>query len=40
VLKPSGAGPAGSLQISQSECEEAVKKLTGSDPPHDAQCSP
>src|SRR4051812_39278167 len=30
----------GALQIPQGECEDAVKKLTGSDPPHDAQCSP
>ncbi|HEY6770942.1 MAG TPA: LCP family protein [Solirubrobacterales bacterium] len=34
------SGPGGSLQIPQSECEEAVKELTGSDPPHRAQCSP
>src|SRR5829696_8298741 len=33
-------GPGGSLQIPESECVDAVKKLTGSDPPHDAQCSP
>jgi LCP family protein required for cell wall assembly len=34
------SGPGGSLQIPESECVDAVKKLTGSDPPHDAQCSP
>jgi LCP family protein required for cell wall assembly len=34
------AGPGGSLQIPQSECVEAVKKLTGSDPPDEAECSP
>jgi LCP family protein required for cell wall assembly len=30
----------GALQIPQSECVDAVKKLTGSDPPHHAECSP
>jgi LCP family protein required for cell wall assembly len=34
------SGPGGSLQIPQSACVDAVKQLTGSDPPHDAQCSP
>jgi LCP family protein required for cell wall assembly len=34
------SGPGGSLQIPQSDCVDAVKTLTGSDPPHDAQCSP
>jgi LCP family protein required for cell wall assembly len=34
------SGPGGSLQIPESECVDAVKKLTGSDPPHDAKCSP
>ena len=34
------SGPGGSLQIPESECIDAVKELTGSDPPHDAQCSP
>src|SRR3954454_16120123 len=34
------SGPGGSLQIPESECVDAVKTLTGSDPPHDAQCSP
>jgi LCP family protein required for cell wall assembly len=33
-------GPAGSLAISQGACEEAVKKLTGGDPPHEPACSP
>jgi LCP family protein required for cell wall assembly len=34
------SGPGGSLQIPESECVDAIKELTGSDPPHDAQCSP
>ncbi len=34
------SGPGGSLQIPQSECVDAVKELTGSDPPHHAECSP
>jgi LCP family protein required for cell wall assembly len=34
------SGPGGSLQIPQSACVDAVKKLTGSDPPHHAECSP
>jgi LCP family protein required for cell wall assembly len=34
------SGPGGSLQIPESECVDAVKTLTGSEPPHDAQCSP
>ena len=34
------SGPGGSLQIPQSACVDAVKELTGSDPPHDAECSP
>jgi LCP family protein required for cell wall assembly len=34
------SGPGGSLQIPQSACVDAVKQLTGSDPPHDAECSP
>jgi LCP family protein required for cell wall assembly len=34
------SGPGGSLQIPESECVDAVKRLTGDDPPHDAQCSP
>src|SRR5215207_6056633 len=33
-------GPAGSIFVSQGACEEAVRKLTGSDPPHEAECSP
>jgi LCP family protein required for cell wall assembly len=40
VLKPSGSGPSGSLFISQGECEDAVKTLTGGDPPHEPECSP
>jgi hypothetical protein len=34
------SGPGGSLQIPESECVDAVKRLTGDDPPHDAECSP
>jgi LCP family protein required for cell wall assembly len=34
------SGPGGSLQIPQSACVNAVKELTGSDPPHHAECSP
>ncbi len=30
----------GSLNIPQSDCVKAVKELTGSDPPHHAECSP
>jgi LCP family protein required for cell wall assembly len=30
----------GSLNIPQSDCVAAVKELTGSDPPHHAECSP
>ncbi len=30
----------GSLNIPQSDCVNAVKQLTGSDPPHHAECSP
>jgi LCP family protein required for cell wall assembly len=40
ILKPSGSGPGGSLFISQGECEDAVKKLTGGDSPHEPECSP
>jgi LCP family protein required for cell wall assembly len=34
------SGPGGSLQIPESECVDAVRKLTGNDPPHHADCSP
>jgi LCP family protein required for cell wall assembly len=34
------AGPGGSLQIPQSACEDAVKKLLGGDPPRTPACSP
>jgi LCP family protein required for cell wall assembly len=34
------AGPAGSLQIPQSECVDAVRELTGDDPPREPECSP
>jgi LCP family protein required for cell wall assembly len=38
--KSASPGPAGSLFIPQGACEDAVNQLTGSDPPHDAECSP
>src|SRR5512144_360052 len=34
------SGPEGSLVIPQGECEDAVKKLLGGDPPHRPACSP
>jgi LCP family protein required for cell wall assembly len=34
------AGPGGSLEIPQSACEDAVKKLIGGDPPRQPACSP
>jgi LCP family protein required for cell wall assembly len=34
------SGPGGSLFIPQGECEEAVRKLTGGDPPREPECSP
>jgi LCP family protein required for cell wall assembly len=46
VLGGSGAkseaspGPAGSLVYPDSVCEDAVKELTGGDPPRDPACSP
>ena len=46
VLGGSGAnseattGPGGSLVYPDSVCQDAVKDLTGGDPPHDAACSP
>jgi LCP family protein required for cell wall assembly len=33
-------GPGGSLVYPDSVCEDAVKELTGGDPPHDPACSP
>jgi LCP family protein required for cell wall assembly len=33
-------GPGGSLVYPDSVCEDAVKDLTGGDPPHDPACSP
>jgi cell envelope-related function transcriptional attenuator common domain len=35
-----GPGPGGSLEIPQSACDEAVKKLIGGDPPRRPACSP
>jgi LCP family protein required for cell wall assembly len=40
VLKPSGAGPFGSLTASQDECARAVKRFLGHDPPQTPACSP
>ena len=34
------AGPAGSIFCLAGRCEEAVRKLTGSDLPYEAECSP
>ena len=34
------SGPGGSLFIPQGECEEAVRDLTGGDPPREPECSP
>ena len=38
--KSATPGEAGSLFIPQGACVDAVKKLTGSEPPHHAECSP
>ena len=38
--KSASPGPAGSLFIPQGACEEAVKELTGGDPPRQPECSP
>jgi LCP family protein required for cell wall assembly len=40
VLKPAGESDAGNLLIPAEECERAVKKFLGSDPPHKPACSP
>jgi LCP family protein required for cell wall assembly len=40
VLKPSSTTAAGNLIISQSECERAVKKFIGGNPPQRPACSP
>jgi LCP family protein required for cell wall assembly len=41
TLKPSGPPTAaGNLVIPQSECERAVKRFLGHDPPHAPACSP
>ncbi len=34
------SGPGGSLEIPQGDCESAVKKLIGGDPPRRPECSP
>jgi LCP family protein required for cell wall assembly len=40
VLKPSSTTAAGNLIIPRSECERAVKKFLGGNPPHTPACSP
>jgi LCP family protein required for cell wall assembly len=40
VLEPSGAGPFGSLAISQEECARAVEKFIGREPDRAPACSP
>jgi LCP family protein required for cell wall assembly len=40
VLKPAGTTAAGNLIIPPEECERAVKKFLGSDPPQKPACSP
>jgi LCP family protein required for cell wall assembly len=40
VLKPTGASSAGNLIVPQSECERAVRRLTGGPPDRDPECSP
>ncbi len=40
VLKPVSTTAAGNLIIPPSECERAVKKFLGKDPPHQPACSP
>jgi hypothetical protein len=40
LLEPSGPGPAGSLIIPQEECQRAVEKFLGEDPPRTPACSP
>ena len=40
VLKPASTTAAGNLIIPQSECERAVKRFLGHDPPHQPACSP
>jgi LCP family protein required for cell wall assembly len=38
--KSASPGPAGSIFIPQGSCEDAVRTLTGGDPPNDPECSP
>jgi LCP family protein required for cell wall assembly len=40
VLKPSGTTAAGNLIIPPEECQRAVRKLIGSNPPGNPTCSP
>jgi LCP family protein required for cell wall assembly len=40
VLKPTSTTAAGNLIIPPDECQRAVKKFLGSDPPHKPACSP
>ena len=39
-LKPTSSTAAGNLIIPKDECERAVKKFLGGDPPHTPACSP
>jgi len=40
VLKPSGAGPGGSLFVPLENCEKAVRKFLGEAGPREPACSP
>jgi LCP family protein required for cell wall assembly len=40
ILKPSGAGPGGSLTVDQKQCEKAVEDFLGGKGPHQPVCSP
>jgi len=40
ILRPSGPGPGGSLLVPVSECERALRKLVGENPPGTPTCSP
>jgi LCP family protein required for cell wall assembly len=40
VLEPASTTAAGNLVIPEDECERAVKKFLGGDPPHNPACSP
>jgi LCP family protein required for cell wall assembly len=40
VLEPASTTAAGNLVIPEDECQQAVKKFLGEDPPHTPDCSP